>query len=139
MRRQPQQTIVAVLNDLIFGTKIRSTANSLGISVSIIGSAAELSVALDRVRPSLVIVDLDSIGASALDVVGIAVSHPCGPHVVAYLSHVNTELATRARDAGASAVMPRSRFSSDLPKLLRYHQVAESDNVRSSDDSPRVV
>ena len=40
------------------------------------------------------------------------------PRIVAYLSHVQTELAAAAREAGAEEVMPRSEFTANLPEIL---------------------
>ena len=40
-------------------------------------------------------------------------------HVVAYLSHVQVELAAAAKEAGADTVLPRSAFSAKLPEILQ--------------------
>lgn len=116
-----EMALLAVLNDLIFETKIRSTAQALGVKASIARSVGGLPGALDRIRPALVIIDLNSLGASALDAVGIVRSHAAGSHVIAYVSHVDADLATRAKDAGADQVMPRSLFSTGLPPLISLH------------------
>lgn len=113
--------LLAVLDDLIFETKIRSTAQALGVNASIVRSVGELPGALNRIRPALVIIDLNSLGASALDSVAIVRSHAGGSHVIAYVAHVDVDLARRAKDAGADQVMPRSRFSSGLPPLIALH------------------
>ncbi|MEK7710979.1 MAG: hypothetical protein AAB341_03700 [Planctomycetota bacterium] len=115
------KVLLAVLNDLIFETKIRSTAQALGVNASIVRSVGELPGALNRIRPALVIIDLNSLGASALEAVGIVRSHAAGSHVIAYVSHVDADLASRAEDAGADQVMPRSRFSTGLPPLIALH------------------
>jgi DNA-binding NarL/FixJ family response regulator len=39
--------------------------------------------------------------------------------VIAFLSHVQTDLAERARAAGCQDVMPRSKFTQDLAAILR--------------------
>ena len=39
--------------------------------------------------------------------------------VVAFLSHVQTELAAQARAAGCSEVMPRSAFTQNLAAILQ--------------------
>jgi hypothetical protein len=39
--------------------------------------------------------------------------------VIAFLSHVQTELAERARAAGCQDVMPRSKFTQNLAAILR--------------------
>ncbi|MGZ3385055.1 MAG: hypothetical protein ACXWNF_09120, partial [Isosphaeraceae bacterium] len=38
---------------------------------------------------------------------------------VAFGSHVDTEALAAARAAGCDPVMPRSKFSADLPELIR--------------------
>ena len=79
---------------------------------------------MGRSRVSLLIVDLNSAGDDAVDAVRAAVSHPSRPRVVAFVSHVDVDLADRARSAGADEVMPRSRFSQTLPQLLADHATA---------------
>jgi len=39
--------------------------------------------------------------------------------VIAFLSHVQTDLAERARAAGCADVMPRSKFTQNLAEILR--------------------
>src|SRR5258708_25685616 len=41
--------------------------------------------------------------------------------VIAFGSHVATSRLQAARDAGCTEVMPRSRFSADLPELLTQY------------------
>jgi hypothetical protein len=43
------------------------------------------------------------------------------PVVIAFGSHVATARLQTARDAGCDEVLPRSRFSAELPELLRKH------------------
>ena len=70
---------------------------------------------------ALVIVDLNA-RQRALD----AVEQLCTPdgtgnprRVIAFLSHVQTELAERALAAGCVDVMPRSKFTQNLAAILR--------------------
>lgn len=109
--------VVAWLTDLIFETKIRSTAHSLGATLTTVRSIASLSAELDRSRPTLVIVDLNAAG-DAIEAVSVAHAHASHPRVVAYVSHVDVDLARRAQSAGADEVMPRSQFTNELPKIL---------------------
>jgi hypothetical protein len=44
-------------------------------------------------------------------------SHRAVP-LIAFLSHVQTDLAERARAAGCTNVMPRSKFTRDLATIL---------------------
>jgi len=114
-------TVVAILNDLIFETKIRSTAQTLGIEITVIRSVAALSGELDRVRPSLLLLDLNTAGPDAVSAIVTAHSHPTRPYAIAYVSHVDQDLAQQAKDAGADQVLPRSRFNADLPRILQTH------------------
>ena len=110
--------VVAVLNDLIFETKIRSTAKALGIDTKVVRSSAVLAAELDETRPSLLIVDLNTAG---VDAVATGNVHTPRPYVVAFVSHVDQDLAKQAVEAGADQVMPRSRFTAELPRILQSH------------------
>jgi len=110
--------IVAVLHDLIFETKIRSTAQALGFETTIVRSPAAFDAQLDRIRPSLLIVDLNTAG---VDAVAAANALTPRPYVVAFVSHVDQDLAKQAALAGADLVMPRSTFNADLPRILQTH------------------
>jgi len=112
------RTVVAVLSDLIFETKIRSTAQELGIEITVVRSHSELDIVLYRVSPILLIVDLNTAG---VDAVSVGDNHAPRPYIVAYVSHVDQDLAKQAAEAGADQVMPRSRFTADLPQLLQTH------------------
>ncbi len=109
---------MAVLNDLIFETKIRSTAQALGIEITVVRSLSDIDSTLSRVNPCLLIVDLNTAGA---DAVSAGNAHVPRPFVVAYVSHVDQALAKQAAEAGADQVMPRSRFTAELPQLLQTY------------------
>ena len=103
--------VLAWTGDLFFRAKIEATARALGIPLQV--SAAAAAPAGGAFAGC--IVDLDSIGAGGLArAVEVAAGHP----TVGFLSHVNVELAQRARAAGIGEVMPRSRFSAELPRIL---------------------
>lgn len=110
--------VVAVLNDLIFETRIRSTAQTLGIECTIVRSLGALPAELVRIHPNLLVVDLNTAG---VEIVAAAKAHLVRPYVVAYVSHVDQDLAKQATEAGADQVLPRSRFSAELPRILQTH------------------
>jgi len=110
--------LVAVLSDLIFETKIRSTAQALGIETTVVRSPAALDAEFDRVRPSLLIVDLNTAG---VDAVKTGISRAPRPYIVAFVSHVDQDLANQAAMAGADQVMPRSKFTAELTQILQTH------------------
>lgn len=111
-------TVLALVTDLIFSTKITGTARQVGIDVRAVKSEGALVAALDECRPTAVLVDMNADGVDALAAIAICRSHEAAPQVIAFLSHVQKELAQQAGEAGAHRVMPRSAFSAELPKLL---------------------
>ncbi len=110
--------VVAYVSDLIFQTKIVSTGQALGVDVAAIGNRAVLRDRLTSESPSLVIIDLNAADdpIAALRLVREA-ENP--PRTIAFVSHVQTELAEAARDAGADEVLPRSAFAAELPAILK--------------------
>lgn len=118
--------IVYCCTDLIFATKIRSTADSLEIISRPARDPAALQNRLDCVddgKPNDpvtgVIVDLD-LGDTALELIRQA-KHQAGdtpPPIVAFGSHVMTALLQDAETAGADFVLPRSSFTANLPSIL---------------------
>ena len=117
MENQPKIEVGVMIRDLIFETKIKSTAQALGIGAAVVRNVNELATLLSQTAIRLLIVDLNTAGPTAFDAVRAAKAHP-GVRVLAFVSHVDTDLANLATEAGADEVLPRSRFTSQLPKLL---------------------
>jgi CheY-like chemotaxis protein len=108
--------------DLIFTTKITGTARELGYRVMTAGNAALAAAMIGQWRPRAVFVDLaagDLVSAPAL----VAYQKAAGPGVpfVAFGSHVDTAALAAARSAGCDPVLPRSKFSAELPELIRRY------------------
>jgi DNA-binding response OmpR family regulator len=118
MNHHPPPTVAAVVCDLLFGTRIGSTARALGIDARIVRDLARLREELERSRTRLVLVDLELPEEQAMGAITAAAGHASRPKVVAFVSHVHEQLAKKAKDAGADEVLPRSRFSYRLPTLL---------------------
>ena len=115
--------VVVFIRDLIFETKIRSTAGTIGIPVRCVRTVTELKNAI-RATPLAVIVDLNA-SPDSVDVVLAAVQVPPDLpadqrpwRVTAFVSHVDQSLADAALAAGADEVLPRSRFVQELPNIL---------------------
>jgi threonine dehydratase len=112
--------IVAVVDDLMFSSRIREAARAAGAEVTFVRRRADVDAALGAHRPGLVLFDLDR---DALDPIGAireirGTPEFSGVTVVAFGSHVKTERLQAAREAGADRVMARSAFVAELPKLL---------------------
>lgn len=113
--------LVAALNDMIFETKIRTTADGLDVRCVSMRDPENINALLQKHSPRLLLVDLNTLGAAAIDVVRAGCGHPSHPFVLAFVSHVDERLAKEAASAGAHLVVPRSRFSADLPAIIREH------------------
>jgi len=108
--------VVAYMDDLFFQMKLAETAKHLGLEVKVASNADSLLQLLDPV-PALVIFDLNA-KSSPLDAVQRLRAAQPAVRVVGFLSHVQTDLADKAQSAGFNEVMPRSKFSLHLPRIL---------------------
>jgi CheY-like chemotaxis protein len=116
-----QFVILAVVDDLMFTSKIKTTAGQLGVPVVFARSS---SAALDQMRkdpPSLVIFDLNSARTDPLGTVAAMGRDPglAAIPTVGFVSHVQTDLIAAARQAGVGEVMARSAFTARLAEILR--------------------
>jgi DNA-binding NarL/FixJ family response regulator len=109
---------VALISDLFFVSKVKGTADSIGVPLKTVRTLADLNAALDA-GAKLAIVDMNVTGVDPAEAVRACKAAPTRPFVIAYLSHVQAELAQAAQEAGADLVLPRSKFSADLPNLLQ--------------------
>lgn len=117
MENDPKIEVVVLIRDLIFETKIKSTAQSLGVGLAVARGLDELTKWLSGDSVRLVIIDLNTAGPAALDAIQAAKERE-GVRVLGFVSHVDADLADLAKQAGADQVLPRSRFSANLPELL---------------------
>lgn len=116
--------IVAVLDDLMFASKIRSAATAAGVTIVF---ARSRDAALDAVRehrPSLVILDLNNPRTDPLGLVealksldGDVASPPIA--TLGYVSHVDTATIDAARVAGVDTVVARSAFTQRIGELIQ--------------------
>jgi DNA-binding NarL/FixJ family response regulator len=109
---------IAIVSDLIFATRITGTADKVGAKCEIIKDPGTLQDALESQNPGTVLVDMNCAGLSPEEAIRTVKSHCPNARVVAFFSHVQTELMEQARAAGADDVWPRSAFVQRLPELL---------------------
>ncbi len=109
--------VVALVDDLFFQSKIIETARHAGVELKLCSTSEAFLAEIARSAPSLAIVDLNA-RSNPLDAVERL--HAAGNHVplIGYLSHVQTDLAERAKAAGCREVMPRSKFTMNLATIL---------------------
>jgi CheY-like chemotaxis protein len=107
--------------DLFFTSKITGTARALGRRVVVAGNSALASSMIEQWRPAVVFVDLaagDLVEPAAL--LAYRQLAP-GTPFVAFGSHVDTQALAAASAAGCDPVLPRSRFTAELPDLVRRY------------------
>ena len=116
---------VVLVDDLFFQAKLLETAKQAGVTIEVATTGERLLAAAAAHPTALVIVDLNA-RQGALEAVeqlhrsGGPSGGPGNPRrVIAFLSHVQAELAERARAAGCQEVMPRSTFTQNLAAILR--------------------
>ncbi len=134
--------VLALIDDLFFRARIAEAARHVGVEFEIAASPDALLAAAQAAapadRPGLILIDLNAGSAPSFG--GIAPAG-AGPQtaaasqkgietlerlraagnqtpVVAFLSHVQLDLAERARAAGGAEIMPRSKFSQNLAEIL---------------------
>jgi CheY-like chemotaxis protein len=117
--------VLALVDDLFFQAKLVETARKLGVVLKTVSTGAALVQALGQQqvgvasgRPRLVVVDLNA-RQGALEAIEQLQRSGNSIPVIGFLSHVQTELAQRARAAGCKQVMPRSSFTMNLPEILQ--------------------
>ncbi len=116
--------IVYCCQDLIFATKIRATAEAVGVATRPTRNAEALNNRLQQVddgKPNEpvtgVLIDLET-GQQGLALLDQAKAFDDQLPVVVFGSHVATQQLQVAHDRGADFVMPRSQFAANLPVIL---------------------
>ena len=109
-------TILAVIPDLMFQSRVREQAQALGFEVTIADTMDEAIEALER-SPNLLVLDLHATGIDTLALAADAKAHEVP--VLAFGRHTETGVLRAAREAGCDAVVVRSTFVEELPQLLR--------------------
>jgi DNA-binding NarL/FixJ family response regulator len=113
---RPMGKVVALMNDLFFQMKVLETAKYVGVDFKVAATPDAFFAALES-SPKLVIIDLNAAG----DPIGVIQKLRAAKNevrVVAFLSHVQRDLAAQAQAAGCSEVLPRSAFTQNLAAIL---------------------
>ncbi|MGH9713703.1 MAG: hypothetical protein ACRD5M_10450 [Candidatus Acidiferrales bacterium] len=109
--------VVALVDDLFFQAKLLETAKHLGVELRVCSSPEALVAEAAKNGTNLAIIDLNARAKPLEAIVRMKATSP-GVPVVAFLSHVQVDLANAARAAGCREVMPRSQFTRDLATIL---------------------
>jgi CheY-like chemotaxis protein len=109
--------VLAFVDDIFFQAKLVETARQLGVEVRTCQTADALDAEIAKAMPNLILVDLNA-HANPLEAVHRMHAHAPEIPLIGFLSHVQRDLAERARAAGCREVMPRSKFTENLATIL---------------------
>jgi PleD family two-component response regulator len=112
--------ILAIVDDLMFSSKIKTAASQLGVAVAFARSSAAALATMRERAPTLVILDLNNPRTDPLGTVAAMKRDPATASIrtVGYASHVQTDVIDAARQAGVDEVMARSAFTARLAEIL---------------------
>jgi hypothetical protein len=102
--------VVYLVTDLLFTSKIRETAQQLGLDVQAVRTAADVASATQAAR--VFIVDLRRPDA----LTALEAAAP-GASKIGFIDHERTDVMEAARDRGCVA-LAKGKFSTELPRLL---------------------
>src|SRR5262249_41784879 len=108
--------VVALMDDLFFQMKLAETARQLGVEVKVATNGDAL-MGLMESAPKLMIVDLNA-RSQPLQAIEKVQQNNKDVRMVAFLSHMQTQLAAQAQAAGCTEVIPQSSFTQNLAAIL---------------------
>jgi CheY-like chemotaxis protein len=111
---------VALVEDLLFLSKIHETAKAVGVTVNT-GDTRSCVASIAAARPQGILLDLNSRMLGAVDCVRALKADRATRQIpiLGFVSHVQSDLIAAARNAGCDLVLGRSAFRQRLPDLLR--------------------
>ena len=108
--------VVGLMDDLFFQMKVAETAKQLGVEFKVAANGDVLAGMLDP-PTKLIVVDLNSKNDPVATIARLRATEKELP-IVAFLSHVQVDLAAQAKQAGSTQVLPRSAFTQNLASIL---------------------
>ena len=114
------QTVISVVDDMFFASKIRAVAEAASVEISFPRSQEAVVSKARETKPALIVVDLHN---RRIDPVALAQALKADEELrdirlLGFFSHVQTDLKKNAVSAGFDEVIPRSVFARDLAELL---------------------
>ncbi len=113
--------IVYLASDLIWATKIKSTADALGVPCRPVRSVEMLEARLADGEVTAALLDLQADAIwDVLNRLRDSAAEPSatGVRAICFGPHMDTDAMDRARTMGAAEVLPRGAFDRMLPDLL---------------------
>ncbi|TMD53609.1 MAG: hypothetical protein E6I93_08285 [Chloroflexi bacterium] len=112
--------ILALERDLFFSVKMRDTLRHHDMEVKTVRTLAAFEQGLTAAgeeKPALVIVNTATTGVDWE--AAIRQARASGYAVLAFGSHMDLEARARAIEAGAQRIVANSKFTSDMPELVK--------------------
>lgn len=128
--------ILALEKDLFFAVKMRDTLRHHGMEVKTVRTLTAFEQGLlapggeQDERPALVIVNTATTGVDWE--AAIREARAAGYPVLAFGSHMDLEARARALEAGAQHVVANSKFTSDMPGLVK-RMMSEPESIESAE------
>ena len=112
--------ILAIVDDLMFSSKLRNAAKALDVPLSFSRSVERALSDMRANTPSLVILDLNNPRIDALAIVAVMKGDATLAAVptIGFAQHTEVDAINAARAAGVGQVLARSAFFDRLPELL---------------------
>ncbi|HYE02164.1 MAG TPA: hypothetical protein VD963_02895, partial [Phycisphaerales bacterium] len=114
------RTVLYCAADLVWASRIKATAEAVGVAARPVRSAEMLAARMADTRVGGLIVDLEAfeLGIALIGHLRSAGGPAAGARVVAFGPHVEVDRLEAARRAGADVVMTRGAFSGRLGEVL---------------------
>ncbi len=131
--------ILALEKDLFFSVKMRDTLRRYNMEVKVVRTLPAFEQNLATTgdeKPALVIVNIATTGVDWE--AAIRQARAAGLTVLAFGSHMDLEARARALQAGAQRVVANSKFSSDMPGLVkRMLDEPDASGLDETDSAPQ--
>ena len=113
--------ILAVLDDLLFTSKIKNAAAQTGAAIRFARSSADALAEMRKSVPALVIFDLNSSRTDPIATLAEMKKDSALATIptIGFASHVQSDVINAARDAGMDEVMARSAFTIRLGDIIK--------------------
>ena len=114
------RNIIAAVSDMFFASKIRATAEALGVNIKFHRRLEDLVDAAGEQRTDLILADLHNEKIDPLELARTLKANESLKAIplLGFFSHVETDLQRQALEAGYDQVIPRSVFARDLALIL---------------------
>ena len=130
--------ILALENDLFFSVKMRDTLRHYDMEVKTVRNLPAFEESLKANSSSSFALAIVNTATNAVDwETAIRKARAAGLKVLAFGSHMDLEARSKALEAGAQRVVANSKFTSDMPGLVkRMLDEPDASSLNETDSGP---